>query len=108
MKIRKATRFIADCGRGFWNKNACAEHETNCRCWTNPKHRTCLTCKYTKKVNDSDGTEHDPRNLQKWTYRECTNEKFHQDIHFHPAHENAPDLNINCSLWESNKQEGKK
>ena len=43
-KIRKATRYIADCGRGFWHKQACLHHEKACKCWTNPKNQTCKTC----------------------------------------------------------------
>lgn len=101
MKMKRVSRFIADCGRGFWNKNSCTEHEINCKCWTNPKYRTCKTCKYKKIVHDSNGMEHEPQYLHTWSQIECQNPKFNYDIHFHAAHKNAEDLNINCAIWES-------
>ncbi len=56
MKERKVTRYMAECGRGFWSKTACLHHEEVCQCWKNPKHRTCLTCeKYSKHTDVDEG-----------------------------------------------------
>jgi len=91
MKVVKRTRYIADCGKGFWNKNTCVYHESVCKCWKNPKHKTCLTCKFACKVK---GDEFEPQHM------ECTNSKVSS---FTPAHENAPDIAINCFGWENKK-----
>lgn len=101
MKTTRVTRYISDCGRGFWSKAKCLKHEENCKCWTNPKHRTCKTCKFAKVVNDSNGMEHEPQFLQQWTWIDCQNPDFNVDIHFTEAHEKAPDLCINCPVWQS-------
>ena len=91
MKEKKVKRFIADCGRGFWNKKACLKHEEVCKCWTNPKYKTCKTC-FFAWVDGEDG----------W---QCDNKEFNYDLHFTPAHEKANDLCINCPVWKSNKPE---
>lgn len=103
MIVKKVNRFYADCGKAFWNKKSCTTHEQNCVCWTNPKFKTCKTCKFGKQVNDSNGMEHEPQLLHTWRQWECSNPKFNYDIHFTPAHKNAEDLNINCTIWESSK-----
>lgn len=46
MRERKCIRYIAECGKGFWDKKSCKNHEQNCKCWTNPKNKTCKTCQY--------------------------------------------------------------
>lgn len=46
MKITRPYRYIADCAKGFWSKSDCLKHESNCKCWTNPKNRTCKTCEF--------------------------------------------------------------
>ena len=46
MKTKKVLRYYSDCGRGFWKKQLCINHEENCKCWTNPKNRACKTCKH--------------------------------------------------------------
>ena len=56
MKTRKCTRYIAECGKGFWNKESCLAHEGDCMCWTNPKNRTCKTCEYGFNVPFEDDT----------------------------------------------------
>lgn len=94
MKIRRVTRYYAECGRGFWTKRAAQSHEQNCKCWTNPKFRTCKTCKHGEQIEDSD-------DYQKWTAWQCNNIDFDYDKHFTPAHEKAEDLCINCPIWES-------
>lgn len=101
MKEVKRTRYIADCGRGFWNKKKCQHHEGVCVCWKNPKYKTCLTCKHNRVVNDSNGMEHEAQFLQTWTSNGCQNPAFDYDAHFTEAHEKAPDVCINCPVWES-------
>ena len=102
MNVRKVLRYYADCGRAFWKKQQCVTHEQNCKCWTNPKFKTCMTCKFRKQYQDSNGMEREPQFLQTWTQRECTNDRFNEfEPHLKVAHENAPDLYINCPLWES-------
>ncbi len=103
MKTKKVIRYYAECGKAFWNRLSCLNHEENCKCWKNPKYKTCLTCKHHEIVNDTNGMEHEPHLLHKWIENKCNNEKFIHDIHFNEAHEKAPDLCINCTLWESNK-----
>jgi hypothetical protein len=43
--------------------------------------------------------EDEPQFLHTWKQWKCNNPDFIFDIHFHPAHENAPDLCINCLKW---------
>jgi len=43
--------------------------------------------------------EDEPAYLHTWRQVECKNPLF-KDYMFHPAHKNAPDLNINCPVWE--------
>lgn len=100
MEKVKIVRYRADCGRLFSKKVACQSHEKACTCWENPKFRTCKTCKWGRLVNDSNGMEHEPQFLQKWREWDCQNPKFDYGLHFTPAHEKAPDLNINCPMWE--------
>lgn len=99
MKIRNCKRYIADCGKGFWSKAACLDHEENCRCWTNPAFKTCKTCKFNREYIDSNGMGESPY-LHTWRAMECTNPEFDYDTHFNQAHEKAPDLCVNCSKWE--------
>ena len=99
MKTRRVTRYISDCGRGFWNKKVCLNHEESCKCWTNPKHKTCKTCKFGNNYEDSNGMEHEPQYLHVWRQWECLNPEFDYDKHFTPAHEKAEDLCINCPVW---------
>lgn len=101
MKTRRVTRYICDCGKGFWTKESCERHESNCQSWKNPKHRTCKTCKHGVLMGDSNGMEHEPQLLHTWTYWDCKNPNFVYDKHFTPAHEKAEDLCINCPVWES-------
>jgi hypothetical protein len=104
MTKKTVTRYYADCGKGFWNKNSCSNHEDNCKCWTNPKYKTCKTCVFGKQITDSNGMEHEPRELHTWRQWECSNPKFNYDIHFKPAHENAADLCINCPVHQLKSQ----
>lgn len=49
MKSKKVIRYYADCGKGFWSKSSCLYHEKTCKCWKNPKNRTCKTCKWAEE-----------------------------------------------------------
>jgi len=88
MKTRRVTRYITDCGRGFWNKRQAETHETNCKCWTNPKNKTCKTCIYGMKMPDEP-------DVGVTSYWECNNEDISID-----GHTGGPDgvdyLSVNC------------
>jgi len=101
MRTVRVTRYISDCGRGFWTKKTAETHDKNCRCWTNPKFKTCKTCAFCTVENDSNGMEHDPKYLQTWASIECHNPDFDYDKHFTEAHGKAPDLCINCPVWKN-------
>ncbi len=105
MKTKRVTRYISDCGRGFWSKNTCLEHEKNCKCWTNPAFRTCKTCEFAHEFDDSNGMEHEPQFLHTWRQIECKNPAFDYETHFNQAHENAPYLCVNCTQWKYKKGE---
>lgn len=104
MYSRRITRYYADCGRGFWKKSDCERHEVKCKCWSNPKFKTCNTCIFSEKIHDSNGMESDPQYLQTWIELKCNNPNFIYDKHFKAAHINAPDLCINCPVWKAKKQ----
>ena len=99
MISKKVTRYYSICGRAFWKKKDCLNHEDRCKCWTNPKFKTCKTCIFGKRIVDSNGMEHEPINAHTWKTWECLNPKFDYDKHFTPAHKNADDLCINCPVW---------
>jgi len=81
--------FKTDCGKVYQQKYSAKEHEKRCRCWKNPKFKTCLSCKFGHKTFDESVG--------------CQNSEMDMDIHFNAAHKNAPNLNINCILWEPKK-----
>lgn len=58
--MEQTIAYKAECGKKFHTKKACLNHESWCRCWTNPKFKTCKSCLYGKQVKDSNGMEHDP------------------------------------------------
>jgi len=101
MKSIRVTRYISECGRGYWNKSSCLSHELNCKCWKNPKYKTCKTCKFVHYAYNTNGMEHEPQYLETWMELDCKNPLFDYDKHFKPAHEKAQNLNINCPVWES-------
>lgn len=93
-----------ECGKNYFTKKAAYLHEKVCKCWTNPKWRTCKTCKFGKLTTDTNGMEREPQFLHTWMQWECSNPIFNEDLHFTAAHEKAPDLNINYPVWENKKQ----
>ena len=95
MKERKVTRYMAECGRGFWSKAACLYHEEVCQCWKNPKHKTCLTCdKYSKHIEAGEGEGY----LNLYTVNDCEHADTDESL-LTPCHENAPDIYKNCPYW---------
>jgi len=56
MQSKKVTRYYSECGKGFWKKTPALDHEHNCKCWTNPKNKTCKTCKYGEQIPYEDDT----------------------------------------------------
>lgn len=102
MVTKKVLRYYADCGRAFWKKYLCLNHEKNCKCWTNEKFKTCLTCKFKNIVNDSNGME--DHNRETWQWNDCKNPEMNMETMFNEAHKNAPNICLNCQKWVSKKE----
>ena len=81
MKAKKVTRYYADCGRGFWKKNQALTHDKNCKCWKNPKYKTCVSCKFKNMVADSNGMEHEPQFCQTWETNNCKHSDMGAPVH---------------------------
>ena len=90
MKTRRVTRYMAECGRGFWNSTNCKNHEGRCKCWTNPKNKACKTCDY----GDYEHGEPDVGFLGGWS---CGHPEFNE-------HSGAPEghdyISVKCIYWE--------
>lgn len=71
MEAKKVTRYYSECGKGFWKKQTALSHEQNCKCWKNPKFKTCISCKLKNIVNDSNGMEHEPQFLHNFDTNMC-------------------------------------
>lgn len=101
MIAKKVTRYFADCGKEYHNKYACMSHDIVCRCWTNPKHKTCVTCKFGKFIKDSNGMEDEPQYLETWRQWDCKNPEFNYDTMYTQADgDNTNSLCKNCPKWE--------
>lgn len=87
-------RFKCKCGRVYAKKTDAVNHEKICKCWKNPDHKTCLTCKHKNIEYDSNGMEHEPQFLETWQTNLCS----HHCKERIP-HKKAPTLNINCPFW---------
>ena len=96
MEKRKVTRYISECGRGYWNKRSCLSHEQNCKCWKNPKFQTCFTRKHTSLIKHTNGMEHEPIHLEVWDVNNCK----HSESGV-PAHEGFEHIRKYCSFWET-------
>lgn len=101
MKVKKVLRYYAECGRGFWKKQDAIKHEANCKCWTNPKLKTCKTCKHEKTYYDS--SDYESGYLGEGFIRECAIGIDPDGPAWTKPHENIHDLNIHCAWWEINK-----
>ena len=71
MEAKKVTRYYSECGKGFWKKQTAISHEQNCKCWKNPKFKTCISCKLKNIVKDSNGMEHEPQFLHTFDTNMC-------------------------------------
>lgn len=106
MEIKIVKRYYTDCGKEYKTKKGCENHEYYCKCWTNPKYKTCLSCKYKNLVYDSNGMELEPQFLQTWTTNDCKNPEMNLNTMFTPAHEKADYICINCPKWVYRKESG--
>lgn len=71
MIVKKVTRYYSECGRGFWKKQQAITHDINCKCWKNPKFKSCMSCIYKNFEKDSNGMEEEPYHLQTWDTNMC-------------------------------------
>ncbi|STZ28381.1 Uncharacterised protein [Myroides odoratus] len=99
MYSKKVIRYYSDCGRGFWKKHQAMTHDENCKCWKNPKFKTCLTCVNQCIVNDSNGMEDEPQFLETWKTNNCE----HSGLGV-PAHKDFDFIRKNCSKHELKKE----
>ena len=96
MERIQVTRYVAEgCKRRFSSKKRCLEHESICMCWTNPKNKTCKTCRHGIYAP----YEHDTGAGGEW---ECWNGD-NDD-----AHSGAPNgvdyISVNCKHWEMKRR----
>ncbi len=96
MISKKVLRYYSDCGRGFWKKPQALKHDQNCKCWKNPKFKTCLTCKLKDFQVDDIGMEKEYEVL--WTYNNCDHSKYVAS-----AHKNCKHIKIYCPFHEQKK-----
>lgn len=91
--------YKAECGKKYFSKSGCKNHELICQCWTNPNLKTCMTCEFGRLINDSNGMEDEPQYLQTWMQWDCSNKEFNYDKHFTQApNDNTKSLCINCPI----------
>ena len=88
---KRVTRYYSDCGRGFWKKETAITHDKNCKCWKNPKFKTCISCEFKNMVNDSNGMKHEPQFLETFQTNNC--EFSDSGI---PVHENFDHIRKYC------------
>lgn len=95
MKSKKVIRYYSDCGRGFWKKQQALIHDINCKCWKNPKFKSCISCVNKCLKKDSNGMEQEPKYLQVWEYNDCK----HSDSGV-PVHEDFKHIRKFCSFYK--------
>ena len=95
MISKKVIRYYSDCGRGFWKKQQAIKHDENCKCWKNPKFKTCLSCKFKDIIQDSNGMEDEPHYLQTWDFNNCDHCEAGE-----PAHKDFEYIRKNCTFHE--------
>lgn len=98
MIVKKVTRYYSDCGRGFWKKQQAVTHDKNCKCWKNPKYKSCLSCKHECIAKDSNGMEHEPQYLETWSINKCQ----HSESGV-PVHQDYEHIRKYCPFYESAK-----
>lgn len=89
---KKVTRYYAECGKGFWKKSTALTHELNCKCWKNPKNKTCLTCKKAEHVVDH-GDEITPG---EGAWFDCSDSR----VGDHENDLGLSYLSVGCKFWE--------
>lgn len=99
IKAKKVLRYYTPCGRGFWKKQSAIKHEENCKCWTNPKFKTCKTCRHNLVSYDED--DYSIGYKGEGYTNECRIGVEYEGPEWTAAHEKAPDININCPKWEA-------
>lgn len=95
MITKKVVRYYSDCGRGFWKKQQAVRHDENCKCWKNPKFKTCLSCKLKDMVSDSNGMGSEPQHLETWTTNNCRNSDSGV-----AAHKDFDHIRSGCQFYE--------
>lgn len=98
MIAKKVIRYYSDCGRGFWKRGKAINHDENCKCWTNPKFKSCMSCKHKKIIKDSNGMENEPQFLQTWYMNNCEHSE-----NGCPVHKNFEHIRKDCPNYESKK-----
>jgi len=98
MISKKVIRYYSDCGKGFWSKKKAITHDENCKCWKNPKLKSCLSCKHKCFIINSNGMEHEPQFLQTWQENTCK----HLESGV-PVHENYEHIRKNCEHYTPKK-----
>jgi len=94
MISKKVTRYYSDCGRGFWKKQQALTHDKNCKCWKNPKFKSCISCKFKSFSVDSDG-DIDIEDVEIWEVNDCENSECGTPIHNDFKH-----IRKNCKFHE--------
>jgi len=99
LNIKLVKRYFAECGREFKRKYSAIHHEKVCVCWSNPKNRTCKTCKYSSVIIDSASSyETGEYHSKKWNT--CKLDIDHYTKFWNQKNDEV-DVNINCAFWES-------
>ena len=92
MRTAKVSRYYAECGKGFWKKQQCVDHDKTCKCWTNPRNKACKTCVYAS-------LQPDEPDVGISSYWECNNQKNTNDGHVNDL-EKVDYISVNCQFWE--------
>ena len=95
MIAKKVIRYYSDCGKGFWKKQQALTHDKNCKCWKNPKFKSCISCKHRGMRIDSNGMELEPQYNQIWEYNNCKHSEKGT-----PVHENYEHIRKYCPSHE--------
>lgn len=101
METIKVNAYITECGKKYWSHSGAKKHEGICKCWSNPKLKTCMTCEYGKWERNSNGMEHEPQFLQTWMQWDCRNGEMNfEEDYTHAPNDTTESLCINCPKWK--------
>jgi len=105
--MKEVRAWVTDCGKLYKYKQSAKNHERICKCWSNPKFKTCKTCKFGELHNYGGEEISDPYPMKgpdDWKWK-CN--------HVEPVDPDSPAftlvghkdfmLNSNCPKWESKK-----